>query len=324
MSATGPPPAFLFPGQLSELVGMGRDLHDADAEARRLFAWTSERCGRDLERIVFEGPTAELAENLAAQASVYLVSTLAVRELARRGVDAPATAGYSLGNYAALVAAGALSYEDGLDVLIGVWRESERLDIRGSMAAVIGCRREVADAVCAELRSKGELVWIGNVNAATQFVLTGRPAAVAAALEALAPKSLSVLPLTMTWPIHSELMRPVSERVEPIVAACRSLRDPVVPYYGPEGRVRKTAREVAELLSTEFVYPTLWNATFEAMIAAGFRTFLEVGPGTMLTKMSRWIDRSARCIPAGTREAIQGAAGILRGEVPGPEGSGAA
>lgn len=310
-------PGFLFPGQLSEAIGMGRDFFEADAEARRLFAWTSERCGRDLERIVFSGPMEELNENLAAQASVYLVSTLASRELARAGIEPPATAGYSLGNYAALVAAGALSYEDGLDVLIAVWRESERLGIRGAMAAVIGCRRDAAEAVLEELRASGQNVWIGNVNAATQFVLTGRPEAVSEAVRILAPRSLSVLPLSMTWPIHSELMRPVAERVAPAVAACRSIRAPRVPYYGPDGRVRWTAAEVAELLTTEFVYPTLWNATFEAMVADGYRTFLEVGPGEMLSKMTRWIDRTVQCTPAGTREAIARAADILRPSVEG-------
>ena len=302
---------FLFPGQLSELVGMGRDFFDADDKVRQLFAWTSERCGRDLERLVFSGPPQELGENLAAQASVYLISTVAARFLAQEGVAAPATAGYSLGNYAALVAAGAISYEDGLDVLIAVWRESERLQIRGAMAAVIGCRRDLADTVCEDLRAAGQQVWIGNVNAATQFVLTGRAEAVRAALDVLGPKSLSVLPLAMTWPIHSELMRPVSELVAPVVAACRSIRDPEVPYYGPDGRVRTTAAEVRELLATEFIYPTLWNATFEAMIADGFRTFLEVGPGTMLSKMARWIDRNAVCHPAGSIEAIRTAADIL-------------
>ncbi|MDQ6891559.1 MAG: ACP S-malonyltransferase [Acidobacteriota bacterium] len=305
-------PGFLFPGQLSEAVGMGNDFFAADPEVRRLFAFTSERCGRDLERVVFSGPAEDLGENLAAQASVYLVSTVASRFLGRAGITAPATAGYSLGNYAALVAAGAISYEDGLDVLIAVWRESERLQIRGAMAAVIGCRRDFADTVCAELRSAGHPVWIGNVNAATQFVLTGRAEAVRAAIAVLGPKSLSVLPLGMTWPIHSELMQPVSERVAPVVAACASIRDPAVPYYGPDGRVRTTAAQVRKLLATEFIYPTLWNATFEAMIAAGFRTFLEVGPGTMLSKMSRWIDRNAVCHPAGSIETIRRAADILR------------
>ncbi|MDQ2870996.1 MAG: ACP S-malonyltransferase [Acidobacteriota bacterium] len=307
-------PGFLFPGQLSEAVGMGRDFFESDPEGRRLLDWTSERCGRDLERLILEGPLEDLRENLSAQASVYLVSTLASRALARERIEAPATAGYSLGNYAALVAAGAISYEDGLDVLVGVWRETERLGIRGSMAAVIGCRREVADGVCEELRTEGHPVWIGNVNAATQFVLTGRSEAVQAALDALAPRSLSVLPLSMSWPIHSELMRPVADAVAPVVAGCRSIRDPVVPFYGPNGEALSTAEEVRHLLGTEFIYPTLWNATFEAMVAAGFRTFLEVGPGEMLSRMSRWIDRSVTCLPAGTRDGIARAAGILRPE----------
>src|SRR6266540_1939545 len=179
------PPAFLFPGQLAEFVGMGRDFYDSDLESRELFAMTSERCGLDLRKILFSGPPETLQENLAAQAGVYLVSTLAARALARNGITPPATAGYSLGNYAALAAAGAISYEDGLDVLIAVWRETERLGIRGAMGAVVGARREAVDAVCEDLRSRGLPVWIGNVNSNTQFVLTGSKPAVESALQAL-------------------------------------------------------------------------------------------------------------------------------------------
>ena len=137
------------------------------------------------------------------------------------GVSRPrATAGYSLGNYAAMVAAGAISYEEALDVLVAVWRETERLGIRGAMGAVIGARREAVDAEClADLRERGLPVWIGNVNASTQFVLTGSAEGVAAALEDLRPRALSVLPLTMSWPIHSELMRPVAEAIAPVIAA---------------------------------------------------------------------------------------------------------
>jgi len=305
-------PGFLFPGQLSESVGMGKDFFDLDPEARRLFDWASTRCGRDLERLVFSGPASELGENLAAQASVYLVSTLASRALGRAGIDPPATAGYSLGNYAALAAAGAISFEDGLDVLVAVWRETEALRIRGAMAAVIGCRRDFAESVLEELRGAGRKVWIGNVNAATQFVLTGEAGAVREALDALGPRSLSVLPLPMSWPIHSELMRPVADRVMAVVERCASIRDPLVPYYGPDGRVRRTAAEVRELLATEFIHPTLWNSTLEAMIRDGFRRFLEVGPGEMLSKMSRWIDRNVTCLPTGTLASIDRAAGILR------------
>jgi [acyl-carrier-protein] S-malonyltransferase len=305
-------PAFLFSGQLAETIGMGRDFYDADTDARRLFAVTSDRCGRNIETILFSGPEEALHENLAAQAGVYLVSTLAARALARDGIEPPATAGYSLGNYAALVAAGAISYEEGLDVLVAVWRETERLAIRGAMGAVVGARREAVEDVCGQLRGRGLPVWIGNVNSSTQFVLTGNTEAVTAALQALAPRALSVLPLPMNWPIHSELMLPVADAVSAVVDACRTIRDPAVPYYGPDGLVKRTAAEVRRLLSTEFCFATLWNATFEAMVRDGFRTFLEVGPGDMLCRMSRWIDRSVTCRPAGSVGDIQRAADIIR------------
>jgi [acyl-carrier-protein] S-malonyltransferase len=306
------PLAFLFPGQLSEFIGMGRDFYEADPEARRLFREASRRSGRDLERILLEGPEEHLHENLAAQAGVYLVSTLACRALAERGIRPAATAGYSLGNYAAFVAAGAVSFEEGLEVLIAVWRETERLSISGAMGAVIGARREVVEETCAALRERGQPVWIGNVNSSTQFVLTGDAAAVDRALAALRPKALSVLPLSMRWPIHSELMEPVARAVGPVVEACRTIRDPEVPFHGPDGKVVQRGEGIRKLLATEFLYPTLWNATFESMVAAGFRTFLEVGPGEMLARMSRWIDRTVTVHPAGTLEAIERVAGILR------------
>jgi [acyl-carrier-protein] S-malonyltransferase len=298
-------PGFLFSGQLAEAVGMGRDFWETDSDARELFAKTSARCGRDLERILFEGPDDELHENLAAQAGVYLVSTLAARALERAGIRPNATAGYSLGNYAAMVAAQAISYDDALEVLIAVWRETEALGIRGSMGAVVGARRDAVDEVCAELRGAGRPVWIGNVNASTQFVLTGDSGAVAEALSRLAPKSLSVLPLTMSWPIHSPLMEPVARAVAPVVETLRSIRDPAVPYYGPDGKRARTGERVRELLATEFVHPTLWNETYEAMVADGTRAFLEVGPGEMLSRMARWIDRTTTCRPAGSLPAIR-------------------
>lgn len=305
---------FVFSGQLAEVVGMGRDFFESDDAARDLFARTSARCGRDLARILFEGPVEDLHENLAAQAGVYLVSTLAVRSLEREGIRPAATAGYSLGNYAALVAAGAISYEDALDVLVAVWRETERLGIRGSMGAVVGARRETVDEVCADLRSRGRPVWIGNVNASTQFVLTGLSEAVEEALSLLAPRSLTVLRLSMSWPIHSPLMDPVAEAVAPVVAACRSIRAPTVPYYGPDGRLASTGERVRELLGTEFVHPTLWKDTYEAMVADGLRSFVEVGPGDMLSKMARWIDRTTVCRPAGSLAAIRAASDSLRNE----------
>jgi [acyl-carrier-protein] S-malonyltransferase len=309
---SGARPACIFPGQLSEFVGMGRDLLETEPGARELASATSARCGIDLERLIREGPIEALRKNLPAQAGVYLVSTLASRALARRGIEPPATAGYSLGNYAAIVAAGAISYEEGLEILIAVWRETEALGIRGAMGAIVGARRETVDEVCEALRRDGRSVWIGNVNSSTQFVLTGQADAVAAALDELAPRALSVLPLPMSWPIHSELMQPVADAISPMVAACRTIRDPRVPYYGPDGRIAEGGEDVRRILATEFCHPTLWNVTFESLVRDGFRSFLEVGPGEMLSKMARWIDRSVVCRPAGTLAEIERLPDILR------------
>jgi len=303
--------AFLFPGQLAEWVGMGRDFFETDPAARALLALTSDRCDRDLERLLLEGPEDELRENLAAQAGVYLVSTLSARALMRAGVRPRATAGYSLGNYAAMVAAGAISYEEALDVLVAVWRETERLGVRGGMGAVIGVRREAVDAALEGLRGRGLPVWIGNVNASTQFVLTGTAEAVAAAFEELRPRALSVLPLTMSWPIHSELMRPVADAIAPMVAALSTIRDPEIPYYGPEGHVVAEGAEIRRLLGTAFCFPTLWKDTFERLVADGDRVFIEAGPGEMLSKMVRWIDRTTRCHPAGSLAAIRAVVDIV-------------
>ena len=303
--------AFLFPGQLAEWVGMGSDFFEADPAARALLATTSQRCGRDLERLLREGPVEELRENLAAQAGVYLVSTLAARALVRAGIRPRATAGYSLGNYAAMVAAGAISYEEALDVLVAVWRETERLGIRGGMGAVIGVRRELVDAALEDLRGRGFPVWIGNVNASTQFVLTGSAEAVAKAFDELRPRALSVLPLTMSWPIHSELMRPVADAIAPMIAGLSSIRDPDVPYYGPEGGPVSGGAEVRRLLGTAFCFPTLWKDTFERLVADGDKVFVEAGPGEMLSRMVRWIDRTTRCQPAGTLAAIGAAVDIV-------------
>jgi [acyl-carrier-protein] S-malonyltransferase len=306
------PVAFLFPGQLSEWVGMGRDFYAADPHARELFERTSRRTSRDLPRILFEGPEEDLHESLAAQAGVYLVSTLAARALEREGVSPRASAGYSLGNYAAMVAAGAVSYDDALEVLVAVWEETEKRGIRGTMGAVIGARREAVEETCERLRESSLGVWIGNVNASTQFVLTGDEAGVSAALEELRPRALSVLPLSMRWPIHSERMRPVADAIAPLVASLPSLRAPVVPYYGPEGTRVESAAEIRRLLGEAFCFPTLWRDAFESMVAAGHRLFLEAGPGEMLSRMARWIDRNARCHPAGRLDEIVAAAGIVR------------
>lgn len=311
--------AFLFPGQVSEFLGMGKDFYEASREARELFARASERCGEDLAVALFEGPESRLRENRISQPGIFLVSTLAHRELRARGIDPAAAAGYSLGNYAALVAAGAVSFDEAFTVLLAVLDESDRRGIRGAMGAVIGVSVEAAEAVCAELRRQGLPVWIGNVNASTQLVLTGSREGVDGALETLAPKALKAVALPMTWPIHSPLMDPVAEAVAPAVARCTTLAAPRIPLYAGHraGRV-SGVEEVADLLVRQVALPSRWKETVEAMFADGHAEFLEVGPGETLTKMLRWIVREGKCRVAGSRAAMDALRGAAGKKVPAP------
>ncbi|MGH9441390.1 MAG: ACP S-malonyltransferase [Thermoanaerobaculia bacterium] len=311
------PPAFLFAGQLAESSGMGRDFYDALPEARELFDRTSEACGVDLASALFEGTEAVWRQNRVAQPAVFLVSVLANRELSRRGITPSAIAGYSLGNYAALVAARAVSFDDALKVLLAVLDESDRLGIRGAMGAVIGLSIADVEGECARARSEGLSVWIGNVNAATQLVLTGSEDGVDSVLAAVSARSMKAVRLPMSWPIHSPLMEEVCRRIAPVVARCESVRSPEVAFYAGHTSSRvQTREEMADLLVRQASLPSRWKETVEAMVHDGRREFIEVGPGETLSRMLRWIARDASCRPAGTLagiEAIVGKGEILGG-----------
>lgn len=295
--------AWLFSGQVSEFAGMGSDFFAASDEARALLAGASARCGFDLGAALESGDG--ISENRVAQPGVFVVSLAAARELARRGFRPSAISGYSLGNYAALVSAGAVSFDDALTILLAVSDAAARRGIDGAMGAVIGLPQAAVEETCAILRAEGDPVWIGNVNAATQLVLTGSRRGVERALAAFEPKALRVLRLPMTWPIHSELMDGVAADVAPVVAACRSIAAPRVPLYaGHVARRIETAGEVADLLSRQIALPSRWKETVEAMFSAGHREYLEVGPGETLSRMLRWIVREGRCRPAGSMTAI--------------------
>lgn len=297
--------AFLFPGQLSEFPGMGSDFYGRDAEAREVFEKASEYCGFDLYRTLAEGPEEVIRQNRVAQPAVFVMGVLAGRNLERRGIHPSALCGYSLGNYAALVAAGALSFEDALTLILAVMEESDRRQVHGAMGFVIGIPVSTLEADCAALRREGRAVWIGNVNAATQVVLTGSGEGVASALERVAPRALKAAVLPMTWPIHSPLFEVVSEGIRPAVEACRSITLPKLPLYAGHvaGRI-ESEEEVRDLLIRQISLPSRWKETVEEMYADGHRHFLEVGPGETLSKMMRWIIREATCIPAGSVAAI--------------------
>jgi [acyl-carrier-protein] S-malonyltransferase len=294
--------AFVFPGQGSQKVGMGRVWADASPEARRTFEEADEALGFPLSRLAFEGPEEELNLTANTQPALVAVSIAVHRAL---GALAPelqpvAVAGHSLGEYSALVAAGALGFADALRL---VRRRGELMQEAvpvgvGAMAAIIGLDPETIAAI-AEEASQGEVCAVANYNGPAQTVIAGHKGAidraVALAKERGARKA-TLLPVSA--PFHSPLMRPAREGMAPLLEAT-GFRDPRVPVVtNVDAAPATTGAAARDALIRQIDSPVRWVVSaLWIEEALGVETFVEVGPGNVLTGMTRRIVKSARTTP---------------------------
>ncbi len=295
----------LFPGQASQFPGMGKDLHDAFAAAREVFREASEALGFSLADLCFRGTEEDLRRTENTQPSIFTVSVAAYRVLAEEtGIRPVCAAGHSLGEYSALVAAGALSLSDAVRILRlrGRYMQEAVPAGEGAMAAVIGLSPEAVMAVCREAGRKG-VVEPANFNGGSQIVISGSAVAVAAACEAAKSAGAKmVMPLPVSAPFHCSLMEPAALRLAPELRAAKpeGFAFPVVanvtaePYPQGEG--------VAETLLRQIASPVRWEESVRRMRAMGATLFLEVGPGKVLSGLVRRIERdlpvAAFCAPA--------------------------
>jgi [acyl-carrier-protein] S-malonyltransferase len=302
--------AFTFPGQGSQAVGMGRAFHDASTAARRVFDEVNDALGMDLRRVMFEGPEADLALTANTQPAVLTASVAAAAACAERGLAPALAAGHSLGEYSALVVAGALSLADAVRV---VRRRGEFMQEAvpvgtGAMAAVMGVGLDVVEQVCADA-AKGEVVDIANVNSAQQIVVAGHKSAVERAVALARDRGgrKSVL-LPVSAPFHCALMSPAAERLAGELAKV-TVHDPKIPVVrNVDGGVTRTAADVVPFLLRQVASPVRWTACVERLAAEGARAFVEVGPGRVLTGLAKRIVEDARAMsvedPAGLDKAL--------------------
>lgn len=292
--------ALVFPGQGSQFVGMGEELASVSPAAKRALDEADAILGFPLTELIFRGPAAELEDTINAQPAILAVSVAAlaaVRErlAARSATITPAlVAGHSLGEFSALVAANALDYATALRLV----RERGRLmkeageETPGGMAAVLGLDDEVLAAICQEASGDGVVV-LANANCPGQTVISGEVAALERAM-ALAKErgAKRVARLGVSIASHSPLMARAAERFAAIVAAT-PLRDPAVPVVANTTAIpMTTADEVRQELARQIASPVDWTGSIRAMIAAGVTTFLELGPGQILTGLIKRIDRT--------------------------------
>ena len=285
--------AFIFPGQGSQFVGMGKALHDAFPEAKAVFDEADAALGEKLSTLCFEGPEDALKLTANTQPAILTVS-IAAHAVLKTRVPAPAfVAGHSLGEYSALVAAGALSLADAVRSVRarGTFMQEAVPAGVGAMAAVIGLAPEKVKALC-DAAAQGQVVAPANYNSPEQTVIAGDVAAVERAQALLKEAGAKrVLPLPVSAPFHCALMAPVKPRLQAVLGqvAFGALQVPVVTNV--EAKANADSGRVTGLLVEQVTHPVRWVESVEALRAAGVTRVVEVGPGKVLCGLVKRISK---------------------------------
>ena len=293
-----PPIVFLFPGQGSQSVGMGKDLAEKYPIAHQTFEGADEALGFKISRLCFEGPEDQLRLTENTQPAILTASVAAWRVLDQQGVKAAVAAGHSLGEYSAHIAAGTIAFADAVRAVRNRGRYmQEAVPVgTGSMAAILGMSPVNVAGVCADA-SQGEVCEAANINSPEQIVISGHAAAVERAVrlaDERGAKRAKVLPVSA--PFHCSLMKPAQER---LAADLQELQfsNPQFPVVCNVDAVAVNSADAArDALIRQVTGSVRWLESMQQLIAQGVQTFIEIGPGRVLCGLMRQIDRSKKCV----------------------------
>lgn len=307
--------AFIFPGQGSQTVGMGKSLAEVNEKVASYFKKADETLQTSLSSLIFNGPQEELTLTTNAQPALLTTSVAILEYFREFNVQADYVAGHSLGEYSALVASGAFSFEEGVYAVRkrGELMEAAVPNGEGTMAAILGLEREPLAEVTRKITDDGYPVQLANLNCPGQIVISGSKKGVELASEkAKEAGAKRAIPLDVSGPFHSSLMQPAAEKFNDVLNGM-SIVDAKIPVISNVmAEPITSANEIKEKLVEQLYSPVLWEDSVRKMIELGVDTFIEIGPGKVLSGLVKKIDRSVKTFAVSDLESCQATVEALK------------
>lgn len=309
--------AFVFPGQGSQIVGMGQDIFQENEQAKQLFQAADQKLEFALSSLIFSGIQEELTITYNAQPALLTTSYVFFNALLEAGIKPDYTAGHSLGEYTALAAAGAISFEEAVYTVRkrGEFMEAAVPNKTGSMAAILGMDRALLEEVTATITESGEIVQLANINCPGQIVISGTREGVNQAMALAKEKGAKrALPLEVSGPFHSALMKPAAEKLNEVLNSVKIVQANVPVISNVTAEPIQEPNDIKERLIEQLYSPVLWEDSVKKLIALGVDTFVEVGPGKVLSGLIKKVDRSVTLYSVSDLESLDKTVAALKGE----------